>query len=116
LPPYDTYRVNCQYFIEGKKIILKNLSSDPNSIKQNCFTIPINAFDHCKPISDEIKEENEIFTIPRKSILLLDVFRYNNSVTIDTLTFKKGEIEYVKLNECAPFTLVMSLNLKEVKV
>jgi hypothetical protein len=112
--PYDFYRVNCKYFIEGNKIILKNLSEHPDSSVQTCFEIPDRAFDNCKPIIDEIKEESEIFRIPPKATLLIDVFRYYNNITTDTLTYKRRRIKYVKKVDCAPFMMVMGCEFKRV--
>jgi len=112
--PYNEIRNVCSYSIIKKNLVLKNLTSDNDSIDSPCFQIPqeiLGKIDFFIPnASDSIIV---IGAPPRLS--RIDIYGYLDNITIDTLKLKRNKIIYPKVNKCFPHFMVTSTTFMEIK-
>jgi len=92
-------RIICDYQVNENRIILKNKTTDLDSLSSTCFKLPDSEVKKCNNFNeDKFKDTN--FTIGPSGPDIIAWYGYIDNITIDTLFYEKKQIHYAKMIEC----------------
>jgi hypothetical protein len=111
--PFREVKIICKYKALKNKIILENLTSNPDSIGVTCFIIPEGELLRCSLINEKLFERKAILIDAHKTFTMHDLYGYINNVITDTLLYKRNAILYNKLNRCHPYTMYVHSTFRE---
>lgn len=92
-------RIFCDYQVNKNRIILKNKTTDMDSLSSECFKLPESEIKKCNNFNED-KVKDSGFTIGPSEPNVLAWYGYIDNITIDTLFYKKRQIHYAKRVEC----------------
>jgi hypothetical protein len=112
---YKETKIISHYEIIKKKIILKNLTLNPDSLNTPCYRLPESEIKKCHFFNDPPLKSKFILAGAPGSFSKADVYGYINNITTDTLYYKKGTILYTKWYNCNRYPIYLPTLFYEKK-
>jgi hypothetical protein len=114
---YQSIIIKCDYRTESnKRLVLKNLCTNQDSAKANCFSIPENVLNEVSFFQSDTIHSNILIIDKPPDMMRRDIYGYFNNITIDTMKIKAHKIIYGKRIDCCKYYMFVSMKFKELKI
>jgi hypothetical protein len=95
---YRNTIIVCDYQIIKNRIVLKNKTTDLDSLSSGCFRLPDSEIQKCNNFN--VVNNDSILIIGPTGPNIIAWYGYIDIITIDTLYYDKGQLIYPKIIKC----------------
>jgi hypothetical protein len=107
-PPFDEIYIKCHYTRNRQELIVKNITSNPDSMTADCFKIPESKLLDCFSEAGSTINHSDTFIGGKVALSKYEMYGYFNNISADTMQIRGRRIKYDKLNKCVPYVMYVN--------
>jgi len=107
-PPFNELYIKCHYIRNRQELILKNITSNPDSMHADCFKIPECKLLKCFSETDSIINHSDTIIRGKVALSMYEMYGYFNNISVDTMEIRGRRIKYDKQNTCVPYVMYVN--------